>query len=1134
MFFPKQPDMTIRMNELVLGIDVGRNSVGLAAISLDESGKPVELKNSLVVTHDGGVDPNQNKSAETRLKTSGVARRTRRLYRQRKRRLELLDENIKELGWPIIDLSSQSDPYFPWKVRASLASEKLEGDSLHAALSIAVRHMARHRGWRSPYARVESLFTTVPPSDQFNALKDRVTELTGVIHDEDATPAQVVVETGLDNRTRLRSAPSSKYGPLAVLDGEIVAGQAKEGILGGKLLQSDNAEEIRTIARMQGLSEALTKDLIRWIFTAKSPKGSAERRVKRDALPGQGRFLRAPKAHPEFQRYRIVSSIANLRIEESSSRTKRTLTPTEQQTVVDFLMTVQSSESPTWTTVAELLGIDRQSLKGTASLSSDGERPSARPQVNVTGQRILESKIKPLQQWWKNADLDAQTGLISILSNAGEVKEDDPGVQDALDFISDLDETESEKLHAIQLPAGRAAYSVNSLTRLSDRMLEENIDAHEARKREFGVDDHWTPPADEIGEPVGNPAVDRVTKVVARWLGAVEKEWGIPSSINIEHVRDGFTSISQSREYENEVSRRDKRNRDIVEEAHAQLGIQLKPRSSDITRYLAIRRQGTACAYCGTTISYTDCEMDHIVPRKGPGSDNRRTNLVAVCVRCNRAKSNTPFAVWAETTSIPGVSVEAAVDRVKSWSNDQGLSPLANRNFRQGVIERLQRTVEDEPLDSRSMESIAWMANELRHRIEFHYKKKGADTRVGVFEGRVTSEARKASGLEDRIRLIGGGGKTRLDRRHHAMDAVTIALMRPSVAKTLAERTALRTEQNHTRKETGWRSYNGSDFAARGIYAQWIEHMEAATELLNDALDNNEIPVMRNFRLRLGSSQVHEDTISKLHHKKVGDEWTLSEIDAAATPALWCALTRHSDFDEKDGLTENPARSIRVHDKIFNGSDSVEKFPRVSAAIKVRGGYAMLGNSIHHIRVYRIEGKTPLYSFVRVYVADLLKHKRENLFEVSLPPQSISLRTAPAPLRRALSNSSAQYVGWLVAGDELRFLPNPSSRSFNSGAVSQLLNDFNPISNWQVDGFPSSDKLRLRPSLLAGEGLGQLRDRGIGISLGSQEILEKQGWRVSLNALLKATSVEVIRRTSLGAPREKSNSNLPTSYLLGE
>ena len=70
-----------------VGIDVGTNSVGFCALQVDANGSPVKLLNSMVKIHDSGVDPEKVKSAVTRLASAGFARRTRRLYRRRKKRL---------------------------------------------------------------------------------------------------------------------------------------------------------------------------------------------------------------------------------------------------------------------------------------------------------------------------------------------------------------------------------------------------------------------------------------------------------------------------------------------------------------------------------------------------------------------------------------------------------------------------------------------------------------------------------------------------------------------------------------------------------------------------------------------------------------------------------------------------------------------------------------------------------------------------------------------------------------------------------------------------------------------------------------------------------------------------------------
>lgn len=1115
------------MKQYNAGIDVGINSVGFAAIEVDSKGLPLNILNNMVVLHDSGVDPWTAKTGATRLANSGTARRTRKLIARRRKRLQKLDRYIEVQGWPLVDFSSLPDPYTPWKIRAKLTQDRLEGEEQGRGLSIALRHMARHRGWRNPYEGVESLHSPKEASKQFKDLKDRVTKVSGVIFDEDATPAEVVCDIGLSPKQRLRSAPSAKYKEGATLADEPVGGKSKEGLLGGKLMQSDNANELRKIGIVQGLSNEKVNEIIDQVFASESPKGQAGKRAKKDELPGQEQYVRALRAHLAFQRFRIVAAVANLRILEAEPKHERLLSQSEKDKVIEFLMSADGDDGVTWSDVAEELGIERECLSGTAKRGADGERPSSFPPTNSTNISIVRSKVKPLIEWWRKASDDEQAALVTALSNADELTDDQPSAETVRQFLSSLDEQSQEKIDKISLPKGRAAYSVNSLERLTRRMLKDSVDLFEARKREFGVDNNWTPTPDSIGEPVGNPAVDRVLKIVNRWLLAVTRKWGPPKVVNIEHVRVGFTSAAQTRKYEEENKTNRERNLAILEELRDKFGTSGKIRREDITRFAALRRQNCQCAYCGEAITFFDCEMDHIVPRKGPGSTNTRNNLVAICERCNKSKSNMPFSLWAQNCDIPGVSVEAVIDRVRTWIKDPELSPKQYNNFKKDVIERLRKTVDDDAIDNRSIESVAWMATELADRIGSHFRTAGANTKVRVYRGWLTSEARKASGFEGKINLIGGRGKTRLDRRHHAMDAATIALMRQSVAQTLVERASIR-ESDRLRRvvSSSWKDYRGTDRDKQFSYGSWLNSMNALAELFNRAIDADGIPVTQNLRLRLGNGEAHDATIRSLEKKRVGASWTIGEIDRASTPQLWLALTRQEDFDQNDGLPANASRELRVKNHWFHAEENVTLFPTKSAAIAVRGGYAEIGNTIHHARLYKLPGKKLTYGMIRVFAIDLLCAWHTDLFSSPLLPESISLRTAETKVRRAVEDGTAMYIGWLVDGDEI--VLDPETKAFKSNKIGEYLCEFPGTKRWKVDGFPDKEKLRLRPLQLAGEGLPE------DVSAGTEEILgpKGNGWRVAINALFKSSQLVVVRRTALGMVRKLSRRHLPLTTRL--
>ena len=1091
-----------------VGIDVGLKSIGFCAVEVDDKDQPLRLLNSMVFIHDAGVDPNENKAAKSRKLTAGVARRTQRRTAQNRRRLAELDRVLsEELHWPLPNLEDFEDPYEPWHTRAELVDHYIEDESERLeALSIAVRHMARHRGWRNPYIKVDSLLTPVEPSEFLRGLNERVGEALGREFPEETTPGQLISEYMSD----------PKYRESNGIRGD-------DGILQGKLHQYDNTAEIRKICEIQRLDHDVFKLLVRKVFFAKSPRGSAAGLVGHDQLPGQGKFIRAEKAHPDFQLFRIVSVLTNLRVREAGA--ERCLTPEELSGLTDFLLDAGLKQQVTWADLADNLGIERADLRGTARPSVDGEPALRFPPTDVTTEMIMASKVKWLKEWWKSADSERRGFMVDALSNSGGSTGDDDIDDEVAELLEAATEDEQAELEKIQLPQGRAAYSLDSLRKLTERMLAEGADLHTARKQLFNVDDDWRPEPEPIEAPVGNPAVDRVLKQVARWLNMATDRWGEPVVINIEHTRDGLGSEKVARELLRESQRRQDLNQKNMDEMIQQLGISGKARRSALVKHQAIQRQNSMCLYCGTAIGFETAEMDHIVPRASSGSSNERSNLAAVCRTCNHQKGAVPFAVWATSGQAhAGVSLEGAIERVRAWERDPAMSPKQYAHFRKEVISRLKSRKPDEEFDGRSMESVAWMAIELRTRIDGFYRKLKAESvpSIGIYRGQLTAEARKASGFENRVNLIGGKGKTRFDRRHHAMDALVIALMNQSVSQTLALRVNMRESQRITGQEETWKNFYGKPGQASERFEQWREGMLRAVELFNIELAKNAIPFHENVRLRVGSSKVHDDTVRKFIHAKLGEALSVAMIDRAETPALWTALTRLPDFDPKEGLPEDPSREIYIHGRKITADEELNFFNSPSACLKVRGGYVEIGSSIHHARVYRIDGKKTTYAMVRVFATDLVKMTHEDVFTTPLKASTISMRTAEPKIRKALADGTATQIGWLVEGDELQI----ETDKYTSGSVGNVLAQYPQLISWRVAGFYGVTQLRLRPYMLAAEGIPSDASDSL------RKVVEGKGWLPAINTLLSSGDVWVVRRNSLGEVRFSTKDSLPVTHLL--
>ena len=371
------------------------------------------------------------------------------------------------------------------------------------------------------------------------------------------------------------------------------------------------------------------------------------------------------------------------------------------------------------------------------------------------------------------------------------------------------------------------------------------------------------------------------------------------------------------------------------------------------------------------------------------------------------------------------------------------------------------------------------------------------------------------------------------------MDALVIALMNPSVSRTLALRLNMRDAQRLKGVEETWKNFYGKPGEASQRFEAWRESMLRGVELFNIALSGNAIPFLENKRLSMNSSAVHEDTLFSFSHarpvekgsktlkekgqqRELGSAISVELIDRAETSALWTALTRCPDFDPKKGLPENPSRSISVNGTRVGSTELVNFFGTSSACLKVRGGYVKLANSIHHARIYRIDGKKTSYAMVRVFQVDLLRLKHQDLFTTPLKPSTISIRTAEAKIRRALADGTATQIGWLVEGDELRI----DTSKYRGGFIGEVLAKYPEAVNWRVAGFADKAQLRLRPYLLAGEGLESDAMQGM------KELLEGKGWRPSVNVLFAPGSVEVVRRNCLGEERKVLGRGLPASALM--
>lgn len=882
-------------------------------------------------------------------------------------------------------------------------------------ISVALRHIARHRGWRNPYHSVNSLL-----GEKFSSLYEKLVEKAkqeieskqpGVSEDDleelqNLAPSQLVCRVLRLYPQRNDNGRGGYSYRLRKTSDDIVkrtkerTGKEPDHLLPDKLHQSDNAIELRRIFEVQQVPKDEWECLFRKVFAAEDPTGSAERRVGVCPLDGG---IRAPKASLVFQEFRIAHILANIRVKESGSKTERALRIEERKKIYQELRRnwfksinekinrrgeitydiAKDYEPITWEDIANSLGIKRNSLVGVGALTNDGEERvvSRPPSLNsieaiyrATTKEGVGKLAKELLKWFKeNEDnLDNQEAMIDFLSNSVKVDLENQKYASVLRWIKGLDDKQLGELDKISLPSGRAAYSLPTLRKLTNYMLENESDLHEARKACFGVDDSWRPPSPPIGETIGHPAVDRVLKIVNRYLVSCEKRWGQPERVIIEHVRAGFSSVDKAlkdaQAYEKILKNRTLYRQQLQQELR-NMGITSLTRGA-IRKQEALQRQNCKCLYCGRCIGFIDAQLDHIIPRQSNmGCTNDAYNLVAVCGSCNTSKSNKLFSEWCRDEE----RKKQILELVEGFILPDAIysSKEQKKKFRKEVKRRLEIKSSDEPIDNRSIESTAWMADELHRRIEYFFNdsKSRLDsgsptvrTKVVVFRGAVTAEARYASGIENKIKLV-GNGKTRFDRRHHAIDAAVIAFMTSAIAEVLRRRSILRDAWGVS--GVGKDDYKNLNLLIeqdkRYLWDRWMRGMGKLCELLNEALEDGRVPITQNMRFKLGNSKAHMDNAQPLVRKDVSDALDVSLIKRSSTPELHRALVGLDDYSPEEGLPRNPYRRIYIKNRCLEFGDKIEFFSepknfKDSPQIRVKNAGFILSNPsvFHHVRVYRL------------------------------------------------------------------------------------------------------------------------------------------------------------------------------------
>jgi len=484
---------------------------------------------------------------------------------------------------------------------------------------------------------------------------------------------------------------------------------------------------------------------------------------------------RCPRAHRLAQRFALLQNVNNLRYLDPDTNTECKLEDGYREMLLEYLATRKEA---TFDAIRKKLGFDT-SVRFNLERGKNPKMKGA-----VTDWTIANAIGK---QWHDRAEAE-KSAIVELLLDI-EANEDV-----ALDRLVDeygLSVEHAEALLTLDLPAGHVALSKVALEKLLPHMErgllymaedETNSAMHAAGY--FRPDELQRRIFDKLPDPrrtrdcpigdIGNPVVKRTLVELRKVVNSIIREYGKPDAIHVEMARS-IQMGSVSRGKYNKRNRERQALRDAAADRIREHKV--KVTRDAITLYLLWEEQDRECIYCGQTISPTqlfggEIDVDHILPQS-LWPDNSHTNKVACHRRCNADKGQrTPYE-WLS---------EDAYERL--CTHAKSLLRKGKMSYRK--CQRLaQKHVDPSTFTARQLVDTGYIARLAVEYLQCLYPEK--HTVLGL-KGQYTAELRHQWGLHTILAelpdspawqessTLRPGEKNRADHRHHAVDAIILAL----------------------------------------------------------------------------------------------------------------------------------------------------------------------------------------------------------------------------------------------------------------------------------------------------------------------------------------------------------------------
>ena len=799
-----------------LGIDLGANSLGWAALELretdDGSLEPFRFIGAGSRIFSDGRDPKSGVSLAVDRRNARAMRRRRDRFKQRQ--AALLKYLERDGFFPADPAARQAlaalDPY-------ALRARALDPDQPDGALSLpeigrAIFHLNQRRGFQSNRKAERK-------DDDAGKVKVGGERLDAVMEAEGARTLGEFLHKRRQRAANANAIPTVRT-RLRAETGEGIRGEGYDFYPDRRHLK----EEFNAIWEAQALHYPLVMTgevydrLFEIVFRQrplKTPKVGMCTLVENET--------RLPKAHPLFQRRRLLEEINALMIVRSGHVAER-LTP-EQRDLL--LLKLKDKRKVSFESLRKTLKLDPA-----ARFNKESEHRTELKGDEIAAEMGGKTRFASL---WPHLSTDQQWAVIRR-QQAVESNADDAGFRVWLVATHGLSAEQAKAVSGASLPQGHGRFGPTATEKLIKALTDGRtpegrtpaappmapgyvvVYSEAAAIADFHHSDHRTGEVfeDEQGRPqlpyyavplfrhimpgtadpnekdealrlgrLTNPTVHIGLNQLRRVVNRLILAYGTPAETALELARE----LKLSEEEKKRRNQENSKNRMEAERRSEKVTtLNEKDTGANRARYKLWEELdgdnvlGRRCIYSGRMIPphlifSAEVEIDHILPFDATLDDSNANKIL--CYReANREKSKrSPYKAWGHTDRWGDIAERASrLPKNKRWRFEP---------------DAMARFAEEGGFLARHLVDTQYLGRLAREYLTCLYPGIGPDSsKVWVSPGRLTEMVRRKLGLNAMLgdhNLGAENPKNRKDHRHHAIDAAVVAILDRSQLNRVAQ-----------------------------------------------------------------------------------------------------------------------------------------------------------------------------------------------------------------------------------------------------------------------------------------------------------------------------------------------------------